>query len=305
MKKWWLLMLMLMLVLGAVAVIVARFTSSPSLHTEGPTQPQQDTLPPIVGVAPVTKVKPHVPARLETLRKKNTTADSASSSTDLMALLARNPQARLDQVIREQIAKHGPADPRIADVAAVAANECKQDPDPYDSTNPQLPDPVRTWAIKRILDLCINFDYQKYHIDAPSTPDIVAVRHRQGTSAAVQQAFRNIAESQDSLALKQAGTLLFETGDFPFAQVLPGALQQYGLMDLNQVWYFAVDYVLCHERGPCGASSFQVAMFCKKWGCPQGTDLASAYQRDLSPIDYTAVMAFAQWLASHRQPYYW
>ena len=168
----------------------------------------------------------------------------------------------LESALEQSLSELGPSDPRVAQALGDAVRVCdRTEPDPYDSSNLLAPDPTRQWAVERILSLCEGFDRHQFKVNPQPFTDAGSVKLRDGKDAAILQAFRDIKTSHLLLPLVQAGTVLFETGEFPYAQVLPTAEQEYGLIDLNRAWIFAVRLVLCTEQGPCGPNSLQVAEY--------------------------------------------
>lgn len=250
-----------------------------------------------VGIAQTT----HSASSTTVLHQDRVAAQDAVQS-GVLSIIDRDSAATLDQAINEAVADRGTSDPQVAQVVSEAAAACQSEPDPWESSDLTVTDPTRTWAVERILDLCRGFERSKYSLNPPPAADAGTVKMTAGEDAAVRQALRDIATSQRLVPLVQAGTVLFETGKFPYAEVLPEGPESYGLIDLNRAWTLAVQLVLCHEQGPCGPNSLQVAVFCREKGCRPGSSLEEAYQRDLSPHDYRAVMAFAQWVARQRMP---
>lgn len=228
------------------------------------------------------------------------TATGRRQPAEIAPIVNLEGKTSLNQAITEALAEKGNANPQLAQVVSYAAAACNSEPDPRDVTSAAVADPTRDWAIKKLLELCRGFDRSRFPLAAPPVEDASFVMTRSGEDAAVQAALQAIATSVRSHTLVQAGIVLFETGKFPYADALPNAMQSYGLADLDFAWILAVRYVLCHEQGPCGPDSLQVLVYCRKQGCAPGSGLAEAYQRNLSPHMYRAVMALSGWLAKQR-----
>lgn len=303
----WLLLALVALVVGGVSYVVLH----PGIGFYPSDESKLGLMPsPYPGVA--SSAAPH--AQTESLRdargsgaidpSANTTesGDQRTLTNGILSGLAQQRDMTLVQAIGVAIAKHGSSDPRVAEVVSSADALCGGVLDPRDATNPAAPDETRAWAVKRLVDVCRGFDKNSYELDPPQVSDAGYTKMILGDDAAVQQAFHDIATAHRFFSLVRAGTVLFETGAFPYTQVLPG-VEQYGLADLNLAWNLAVGLVLCREQGPCGPWSIQVASFCSMKGCLPGSDLQSAYRRDLPAFIYHAVIAFADWMVIQRAPY--
>jgi len=196
-------------------------------------------------------------------------------------------------------APQGKNDATIASVVQQAAGICNEDPDTFNVADPRNPDASRTWAITRKLDLCSGFEVKKYRLKPPPGSNAAGLLVTDGPDVAAATAFEDVAHASDRQSLYQAGQVLFETHQFPLAEVSPEATQL-GLIDLNQAWLMAVDLAMCSQWTGCGPNSLRAAEFCSFAGCPPGSDLEQAYKFNLSPDRYQMVLAFAQWIATQR-----
>lgn len=301
----------LLIIVAAVAVlswVAYEFVRNPDhLGIQRPvTQPSDAKILPPQAPGTATSVQQEQVAdvqQLHAIGQLRVTAARQWKQPSVWSSIDQGTASTLESALEESISELGPSDPRVAQALGDAVRVCdRTEPDPYDSSNLLAPDPTRQWAVERILSLCEGFDRHQFKVNPQPFTDAGSVKLRDGKDAAILQAFRDIKTSHLLLPLVQAGTVLFETGEFPYAQVLPTAEQEYGLIDLNRAWILAVRLVLCTEQGPCGPNSLQVAEYCRESGCPQGADLITAYQRNLPGNLFSAVIAFANWMISQREP---
>jgi hypothetical protein len=175
---------------------------------------------------------------------------------------------------------------------------CRGDYDPVASLSDKKVDKTRLWAIDRLSKLCEGFEPSKYKFDV--RPSFNPTLYKKDPERAVVLANQAIKSGIETQEIFDAAMMLIENDRIPMNTFLPNE-QDYGRADLTMPLVNATSMLACTEADSCDGYALQTLNYCMVHGCVEGSNLHSAYQRNLSPRDYEMTMAIFRWLQAQRR----